>query len=380
MPPAQPPAQQSSENSLDFVWMIVLAMAAVFLIWYFGKSYIGAGVYFVRYYEIVTIKFFLTIWNRIATLVNLPLANLTNLNAMQVTASTYSKTAVTFKSLLNISAGVGKYLRYPAVLVLLILAYRIFFGSISSHFRTVFSMKKFREIEHENWPRISPIIKHNLVAEDIDKGDWAMALTPLQFCKKYNLVTEEKKQNQTVLSLLKGEAYKVFALQLGPLWNGNVNSLPAHVKLLLGIFAARVEGEMDLADDVLDKVALSSINGKPDLYGYDDLLKYLNSKPTMKRLGQHAYVSTMLSSMLDLARGSGVLATADFLWLKPLDRRLWYVLNCVGRQTAFCEAAGIFSHWLVERKVGYPFKVPMVDSAVNALDEALQDILYEPEL
>ncbi len=60
------------------------------------------------------------------------------------------------------------------------------------------------------------------------------------------------------------------------------------------------------------------------------------------------------SNGVNAARGTrdGVQASADFLWLKPIDRRLWYMLNTVGRQTPFAEVAGPYAHWLAEREMG----------------------------
>ena len=57
----------------------------------------------------------------------------------------------------------------------------------------------------------------------------------------------------------------------------------------------------------------------------------------------------LIASLLEMARIDGVLASAEFLWLKPVDRRMWYMLNCVGRQTAVAEIAGLFAHWQAEK-------------------------------
>ena len=94
---------------------------------------------------------------------------------------------------------------------------------------------------------------------------------------------------------------------------------------------------------------------------------------------RHAYVMTVMAAMLELSRCDGVLATSEFVWLKPLDRQLWYVLNDMGRQTPSIESAGVFAHLAAEKKFGRPLRVPMVDEAVVALGEALEEILYEPE-
>jgi intracellular multiplication protein IcmP len=83
-----------------------------------------------------------------------------------------------------------------------------------------------------------------------------------------------------------------------------------------------------------------------------------------------------MASLLEMARSEGVLATAEFLWLKPLDRKMWYMLNSVGRQTATVEIAGAFAHWKTEMKVKRPLRTPAVLSAANALKESVSQILY----
>ena len=92
---------------------------------------------------------------------------------------------------------------------------------------------------------------------------------------------------------------------------------------------------------------------------------------------RHAYVFTFMATMLEIARADGVLASAEFLWLKPLDRRLWYVLNAVGRQTCLVEVAGSFAHWLAEKKLGRGLRTPMIKEAVNSLEMAVEGMLYE---
>jgi len=86
-----------------------------------------------------------------------------------------------------------------------------------------------------------------------------------------------------------------------------------------------------------------------------------------------------MASMLELARSDGVLATAELLWIRPIDRNLWYMMNSVGRQTPFPEVSGAFSHWLWEKKLQRPLKIPRVDAAVVAFEGAIAEILFEPE-
>ena len=86
-----------------------------------------------------------------------------------------------------------------------------------------------------------------------------------------------------------------------------------------------------------------------------------------------------MAAMLEFARQDGVYATADFLWLKPLDRRLWYTLNTVGRATSFAEVAGIHAHFKTEKLFGRKIATPNVDSAVLALEVALDEVIYKAD-
>lgn len=122
------------------------------------------------------------------------------------------------------------------------------------------------------------------------------------------------------------------------------------------------------------------MTGKLDFTGVSEAaMKYANDKAVQKVIGKHAYVLTVMASLLELARNDGVFATSDFLWLKPVDRRLWYMLNTVGRQTAVPEVAGVYAHWITEHKIQRPLLVPMIDEAVKGLEIALNEIVYEPE-
>jgi intracellular multiplication protein IcmP len=250
-------------------------------------------------------------------------------------------------------------------------------------------MKSLAEAERKNWPQISPVIPLDLVKQDIDKGPWAMALSPMQFAKKYQLLQEEKTvsamtmaakiSHQVTVSIKREAAHHVFVLQCGEYWQG-VEYLTPTTKALFAIFAARINQDRDGALKLLLQIAESSTSGRLNFSGVDALLaKHQNNKLVHRVIHSHAYVLTVMASLLVLARKEGVLATAEFLWLKPKDRLLWFMLNSVGRQTAFAEVSGPFAHWNVERIMGRRLMVPMVDEAVNGLEAAIKEILYTPD-
>ena len=93
---------------------------------------------------------------------------------------------------------------------------------------------------------------------------------------------------------------------------------------------------------------------------------------------RHAWTNTALMSLLNTARmRSGVLAPAQFAWLKLVDRPLWYALQSLGFETEGTgrylhpnprvEASGVRDHWAVERAADIPIADPSFDRAIVAL-------------
>ena len=76
---------------------------------------------------------------------------------------------------------------------------------------------------------------------------------------------------------------------------------------------------------------------------------------------------------MTLARKKGVLACPQFLFLRPIDRVLWYALNQCGGRTAWIEAAAAWSHWQAEKKSGRAIPEPQIARAVAALEKNLAE-------
>lgn len=372
--PAPQPGNQG-DNSTGIIWGIAAIFATLGGIWFAFKDQIVAMYLTLKLYEVQVLSYFneayfLSIQNKILLALKNP-------------------AAVSFPDLVTIGQGAGDFLRYPIVAVLIILSVVVYLGNTTRVFKRAYSMKDLAKLERENWPQITPVVGLDLIKDDIDKGAWAMAMTPMQFSKRYQLFEEVRTQRREGMTrrdwdkvdilLKRGEANKVFALQLGPLWPG-VNRLPPHTRALFAAFAARINADTKAAAKVLAQLNLSSSSKRLNLTGVNELLKkHLNSKGVQRIINSHGYVLTVMAAMLEAAREDGVQASADFLWLKPLDRKLWYMLNTVGRQTPFVEVAGPFAHWVAEKEAGRKLIVPFVEEATKALEIALKEVLYRPE-
>jgi intracellular multiplication protein IcmP len=368
------PQGGQSDDSYGMIWGIAALFAVVLGIWFIFKSYIVSAFLLIKLYEVDLLNL----------LTNDSFASL----HASILAALAKPTLIAPSKLYLLGTQVGDILRYPLVAVMIILAFVVYFGNSTRVFRRAYAMFDLAREEKKNWPQITPVIELNLIKVDIDSGPWAMAMTPVQFCKKYQLLEEVRPQRREGMNrkewdrvdviLKRGEANKVFALQLGQLWKG-IDRVPPHYRALFAVFAARMNADSKSAAKLLFQLSASSA-GRLDFRGVDELLKkHTNTKLVQQVLQSHAYVYTVMASMLAGAREDGVQATADFLWLKPVDRRLWYTLNTVGRQTPFVEVAGIFAHWIAEKEAGKKFLVPMVDEATKALEIALKEVVYKPD-
>ena len=91
-------------------------------------------------------------------------------------------------------------------------------------------------------------------------------------------------------------------------------------------------------------------------------------------LDQHAWRTTaMLGALLWARNKGGVLAPAQFLWLRAEDRALWYPLNNLGRRAFHSEGAGAMAHFMAETAAKKPLPIPRVDTAVVTLNTYLHD-------
>jgi len=366
-PGAQPP---QGDNSLGPLWIIIGLFVFCVAIWYVAHDYIVWAIFKLKSFELALIGLFTDKLNNVQTLID-----------------TIPPSQVELSQLNYICAQVGHYIRIPAVILLCGFAVLIYRAGSASGFTQAYSMETLLNLESKNWPQIRPIMGQNLIDTHIHKGAWAMALTPMDFAKKYKLIVEEeapleegefRREAKIIAKLDRGRAAAVLTLQLGPLWGG-VQKLSPQAKALFAIFAARANGDRKGAEQLLTQLSTSydPKHNKTNYEGSDALvLKHINSKVVRRVTSMHAYVLTVIPTLLQVARYDGVLATADFLWLKTIDRKLWFMLNTVGRQVPAVEIAGPFAHWQAEEQLGRKIFVPMIDNAIDGLEVALGEIIY----
>lgn len=270
---------------------------------------------------------------------------------------------------------IGHYLflkfQWPLVLAAFITMFYFIYkkGPIKT-FNAKYDMISLAKSQTGVWPWIHPILSLNLIKESIYKGKWAMSKSVRDFVKSYNLLETESPPSVNV-----NRANRLFVAQLGPLWAG-VDKLKPYEKGLFAAFIAHGVGDKDGALDGLQKMALGEFD--KNLGWTEPLLKKHMENPKVQEIiKRHAYVSTLMCSALLFARTSQVLPSSYFLWLKPINRGLWYALNGVGRRVAFCEVAGVYAHWLAEMTSQNAIEKPYVKEAVDGLKEAVKGVKFE---
>lgn len=268
-----------------------------------------------------------------------------------------------------LSGGLRWYILGVLVPIFAFVAYRVYRKNPAPRHKRVHKMGTLNEAQVDQWPWIAPVIGKDIIKEPIEKGPWAMCARPVDFARRYRLL-EGKLLN-------KGRAEKLFAMQLGRLWEGP-DRLPSHVRALYACFAAQLCRDVKGCREGLRTLALGMTSGAMDYTTTNALLaKYGNDERVLDVARRHAYVATVLCGTLAKCRKYGVLAPNHFLWLRPKNRPMWYALQSVGRRTPFTEVAGIHAHFLAEEVAGHAIERPYVVEAVEALEKALSEVRFE---
>lgn len=182
-------------------------------------------------------------------------------------------------------------------------------------------------------------------------------------------------------------AYVAFAKQLGPRWQGPLR-LPPYKQVLLAAFCLKAARKRNDADEMLGRLAMCWSQEKGLQLGKDakllkDALAVLKNRDlsgsTLSKCNQHSFHTTALLRGLQTAREEGgVLAPAQFVWLRGFDRNLWYPLNNLGRQAFHMEALGAMAHFKAEKLTRRPIPKPKLDHAIGSIADYVSSARVRP--
>lgn len=278
-----------------------------------------------------------------------------------------------------IERGIMSYLHWVIAAIFFGFAYHLFFVSFRGKFRTRYTLETFIKMQAQMWPVISPIVDFNptkssarilggLVPDKLPL--FAEALSPEEWIAWHRIPVTNNIPDREA-------SRRAFIQQLGPRWTGNIESAPIHIQGLFAAFALKGAQKRDESDDFLGQLSLCW-SEKGGLRLTSELKSEIRKIIRDPALGgkaleiarPHAYRTTALLAVLRWSRlMGGVLAPAQFLWLRGTDRALWYPLNNLGRRSFHSEGAGAMSHYMAEVNAKKALPLPRVDTAVITLNQ-----------
>ena len=297
----------------------------------------------------------------------------------------------------------GSWIRWPFVLLLVLFGVAsIFMGRIGGLVRR-FNMESLLRNNADSFPCLRPVVgrgKYLLSPESYDSGLWRIARTPVQFALEHGLLVNDAGEPFTPAQALKNglpstelpawgnarldeeKALAVLTEQLGKWFEGYEGFSPCRRTLAVA-FLAYADGDKKGCVALLDDVSRSyrEENGQAVCPVLETEAFAGHLEKTWERhksvlrekslLNHVAFELTWFMALLYRARRKGVLASSQFLWLRPLDRSLWYALNQCGGRAAWAEGFAPWAHYTAEEKAGKTLPEPHVAPAVASLKEAL---------
>ena len=249
-----------------------------------------------------------------------------------------------------------------------------------TQFKTTHSLETFIKAQAKMWPVINPILNFNPAKASARRPGqvvpdklplFAEALSPEEWIAWHRI--------EVVKGIPDREATRrAFVQQLGPRWKG-VENLPLYIQALVAAFALKGAQKREESEALLGKFSLCwSQGGGLQLTSevIAEIKKILRDKSLMDEVrtigDQHAFRTTAILGILKWARmNGGVLAPAHFLWLRGVDRNLWYPLNNLGRRSFHSEGAGAMAHFMAEVAAKKPLVIPRIDTAIVTLNQYL---------
>jgi intracellular multiplication protein IcmP len=369
----------SSDDTAAFNLFVIIVGLCVgaYLLWDTYHTQISAAVMAVMHHEIVFIDRFT---DRYA------------LADRQMAQSDPS--GVTLRDLYGILHAVGMFFRIPATALLAILALICVVHATPSRFKRRFDLDRLIREQARMFPVIAPFVARHLGVVAPPNGvprpaDYA--LTPQEWIK----CCAQDAQGR----FNRARAEAALVTQLGPGWMGPAAAPPV-ARLLFVVFALHLTERRDDAMALLVIAAKDLPQPEEDApagperplelpaavveqadAALADPAEFVEAKTIA---GRHAYTAPALMALLNAARlRAGVLAPAQFAWLKLVDRALWYSLHSLGYETEGYgrylhpnprpEAGGARDHWAAERAAGEPVIRPSVERALEAIQRAADE-------
>lgn len=120
-----------------------------------------------------------------------------------------------------------------------------------------------------------------------------------------------------------------------------------------------------LAEAMMDPDLKSAAVRFMEQHGLRDDVRLMGPRDTLSE--RHGTPVTMMLAALEAARsGRASCAPSEFLWLKKVDRRLWYAMSNLGRASFHVEGIAAIAHFR-EEKIHGRSEAPLIGAAMTAL-------------
>lgn len=376
---------QKEDNSVAWAVLLVMLGIVIYIFWYVFSTEIRDIIRWIRYGEAWLISWF--IWDEDYTVTY----NGTEVSWIQGFRDMPRWNAETLKyaHLSYFTSLTMQPLKLVFTGIFALMTIWCFFRGPRSHNRKHLGLDGLIERQSHNFPVIAPFVKFNPskmpprppgAPVPAKLPLFAEALGPEEWLAYNQIPIPDGKLNQTA-------TFKAFRKQLGPRWRGT-KYLEPYQKILLASFCLKASRKRSESDNMLSRLAkcwdyqkgLQLSHDRNLLRESQKILKTKSlSQKTLEAANRHAFVTTAFLGALKFARSEGgVLAPAQFVWLRGHNRALWYPLNNLGRHSFHMEALGAMSHYRAERMTQRPIPVPQMDNALETITGYMKSAKARP--
>lgn len=377
-------AEQGKDNVHDHAigWAILLVVLLLIfvLFWYYQGQNVKDGVRWLRWGQMWVVSWFVDDENYYVPWVNATNGKLSPLNFGQwLDGVPGIQKAQLSNSVMGQISTLAMYpLRYVLSGIMIIMAFWALFNGPKTMYRSKLDINGLIKRQSKTFPFISPFITFNPANQPprppgapvpAELPAFAEALGPEEWLSYNDIPVPDGKVDGDA-------AARAFAKQLGQPWRGAMHMAPYRQVLLAAFCLKSVRKRVD-ADEILGKLAQcwsfeKGLNIPAPLL--KQARKILRDRDMagkiLSKCNQHAYENTAMIRAIATAREEGgVMAPAQFVWLRAYDRALWYPLNNIGRQAYHMEAIGAMCHYKAEKVTARPIPRPKMEDAVATITE-----------
>jgi len=369
--------QQNTDPIITWVVIFGMLAAATYGIWLMGYKQIGPVLIAIKQYELYPLTF-------ISDSASYDYDQLGQLyyQSRRMTSQGHMEHEQMWDTVVIAGKYSGRHYRKMVGSIFLAMITFVLLFRKSNQFKTAFKLESIIGTHAIRWPVITPFIKFNPskgkhrapgARVPVDLPLFAEALYPEEWMahNRIRVINGVPDRDQIRRALLP---------QLCDRFEG-IDALPEHLYCLLAAFALKGGRKRSECDALLGEVAkcwTPESGFVPTSNVKSQAARALGDQklvgPLLDVMNRHAYVATAFLAALKWARRQGgVLAPAQFVWLRGLDRTMWYPLNNLDRRAFHVEASGAMAHYMAEVEAGRPLTVPRLDAAVVAIVQYISE-------